>query len=511
MIRSTAFFCRAIALLGLGCSFFSSAQAQDFPGFRAGNYGGVNSVFFNPAQVADNRYKVDFNLFSIHSFAGNDQASFNAKDIFKNSFNTDSLRNQVFGKNAGPASGLANLTIHGPSLMLGLGRKTGIAFTTRGRVMSNIRDLDGKLADKILNDFANDVSLPYTINSNQNMVVNVHGWTEFGVSLGRVLVEKSNHYLKVGVTGKYLAGAANAHLNIGNLRGTIVETGAENFLTNSSGRIGLGFGGVNISDFEAGDLLKMESTGFGGDIGFIYEYRPDGTQSNRRDLNQYKFKLGVALNDVGKINYKRDAQRSGAYDISISNTEFLPLSELGDQDFDNFKPYFDGRPQFFTPVAGNSDDNYDVSLPTSLNLDLDLHLHRGFYLHAGALLSLAQIDNKPFNTSYYNGFSLTPRYEGRKFGVYVPMHYNELTSFNAGVSLRMGPLFIGSGSAITALFSDSKQADVHLGFRFGILQKKGGKKVKSNDQDAEKKEKPVKDEKKEKRDKTGGAATSIDS
>ena len=40
------------------------AAAQDFPGYRAGNYTGVNGVFFNPANIADSRYRFDVNLFS---------------------------------------------------------------------------------------------------------------------------------------------------------------------------------------------------------------------------------------------------------------------------------------------------------------------------------------------------------------------------------------------------------------------------------------------------------------
>jgi hypothetical protein len=33
------------------------SHAQIFPGYRTGNYTGVNGVFFNPANIADNRYK----------------------------------------------------------------------------------------------------------------------------------------------------------------------------------------------------------------------------------------------------------------------------------------------------------------------------------------------------------------------------------------------------------------------------------------------------------------------
>ncbi|MEI9957341.1 MAG: hypothetical protein WDM90_13855 [Ferruginibacter sp.] len=41
-----------------------------------------------------------------------------------------------------------------------------------------------------------------------------------------------------------------------------------------------------------------------------------------------------------------------------------------------------------------------------------------------------------------------------------------------GASFRFGPLYVGSGSVLSALLGNSKQADVHLGLRIGILQKK---------------------------------------
>ena len=76
--------------------FISTASfAQDFSGYRSGNYTGVNGVFFNPANIADSRYRWDFNLFSISTSLGNNKASFKLKDFGK-TINTDSIKNQVF-------------------------------------------------------------------------------------------------------------------------------------------------------------------------------------------------------------------------------------------------------------------------------------------------------------------------------------------------------------------------------------------------------------------------------
>jgi len=115
-------------------------------------------------------------------------------------------------------------------------------------------------------------------------------------------------------------------------------------------------------------------------------------------------------------------------------------------------------------------------LPTTLQANVDWAINRGFFVDLAGQLSFKNKQDiySPF---YSNNITLTPRYEGRAFGIYLPINYNQITNFNAGISLRAGPFFLGSGSVITALLDKSKQADIHFGIRFGSLQKKK-KKVK---------------------------------
>jgi hypothetical protein len=58
----------------------------------------------------------------------------------------------------------------------------------------------------------------------------------------------------------------------------------------------------------------------------------------------------------------------------------------------------------------------------------------------------------------------------KRFGFYLPINYNELTKMNAGAALRVGPMYVGSGSILSALMGKSKQADIYFGFRIGILK-----------------------------------------
>jgi len=448
-------------------------SAQDFPGYRAGNYTGVNGVFFNPANIADSRYRYDINLFSVSTFAGNDKASFKLKS-FLTSASADSMRNQLVGANAGISTGMAHVDIHGPSFMFNAGKKSSVAITTRARTLANVINLDGRLAEQLNNDLRNNAQLPYTISSNENMEIAINSWTEFGASFGRILSERGQHFLKGGVTLKYLAGVANGYIDIGNFKGTINDDILlqDAYLSNTTGRVSAGFGGIEISDFEVDDAFQLEGVGFGGDIGFVYEYRPQqdnaGNAAEMRDRNKYKFRAGLAVLDLGKVKYKTDPSRSGGYEINITGSERFYLKQLSQTNIDDYDSFFRTKPQFFTPITSN-DGDYSVSLPSTLQLDLDYHLHRGFYASLAAQLPL--VTNADFSGRYYSSFTLTPRYEGKAFGVYLPINHNSLTQFNAGLSLRAGPLFLGSGSILSAVLGDSKQADVHIGLRFGGLQK----------------------------------------
>jgi hypothetical protein len=451
-------------------------NAQDFSGYRSGNYTGVNGVFFNPASIADSRYKVDFNLLSVSGFVGNNQAGFSMKNITK-SFDGDSIKNQLFGSSAGPSTGFVSAAVHGPSLLINAGKKMSFALTSRARVVANAMDIDGKLVDKISNDLRNDPLLPYSISTTANMRLAVNGWTEFGLSIARVISDKEKHFFKGGLSVKYLAGTANGYLNIANLNGTLNEDPVlqEPYFSNTTGRITLGFGGARVSNLETDNILNFESSGIGADIGFVYEFRPDyekyKTENGewQRDRNKYKLKVGVALLDIGKNAYKRDQQRSGTYAVNITGNERLYTGELNGVGIDDYKEYFNSRPAYFTPDNSMNSAEYKVSLPTTLQIDLDYNLHKNLYVALASQLGVSN-SSAAFKSRYYNMLTLTPRYEGKGIGLSVPINYNGLTKFNMGTSFRLGPLFFGSGSVLSALFGESKQVDAHFGLRFGSLQ-----------------------------------------
>jgi hypothetical protein len=124
----------------------SIAKAQSYLGYFHDNYAGVQSVLFNPASIADSRFKTDVNLFSASGSVQNDLYGVRLFDVYKDGYDFDTEA-KMTPSNAN--SGLANFDIMGPSFMFNIAPKHTIAVFTRARSVSNIRNINGYLIDQV--------------------------------------------------------------------------------------------------------------------------------------------------------------------------------------------------------------------------------------------------------------------------------------------------------------------------------------------------------------------------
>ena len=59
-----------------------TAFSQSFVGYGYDNYAGVNAMILNPGSIADSKYKVNVNLFSISVLAGNNAYEMDRSRLF---------------------------------------------------------------------------------------------------------------------------------------------------------------------------------------------------------------------------------------------------------------------------------------------------------------------------------------------------------------------------------------------------------------------------------------------
>jgi len=336
--------------------------------------------------------------------------------------------------------------------------------------MVNIDKIPNILLNTLENNGAN-ITFPDTINSNR-FAISGNMWTEIGLTYGRVITDNKTNFFKAGLTIKYLGGIGSGYFVTNSLSANVNKDHlGYTYLQNSTGQLLFGSSGLTDNNIK----LNISGSGIGADVGFVYEYRPNEITDN--SANKYKLKVDIALHDIGTISYNHGTD-DGTYTLNTSLSPNPPPNDTlqlkrftGVSSFSDLTAAIKGA----KPMIKNTDSafgKYQMALPTSLSVSVDYNFFNNFYVNLGSMLSLNKGGSKAEKTHVVNYLVLTPRYEKKVFGIYLPLTINEISDFNAGLSIRTGPLFFGSGDAISTLLSGkTKQIDFHFGLHVGMLKK----------------------------------------
>lgn len=440
--------------------------SQSYSGYLADNYNGVHGVLLNPASISDSRLKLDINLAGFSAYFGNNYLGIDLGDAFQNIGNTFDIAEQTPLKDNFLA---VNLDILGPSLMLSINKNNSLAIFSRGRFFFNLDDVNGSLLEK--EGGFNEEEAFSIQEDNVSGAINL--WSEIGATYSRVLMNQEQHFIKGGLTVKYLMGAHHAYIKGENIN---VAYDPNTDQVTTSGVITYG-NDVSNSEETSIDFSKLNnSSGFGTDLGFIYEWRPahakfkstnnDGKSLINKGANKYKLKLGLSVTDIGKINNKEGEQ--SIYDLNkiqdYANFEGIDLEDALQGNFD---------------VEEELNSSAKTTLPTALHATVDWNIHSKFYLNFNSDISLAS--KKGPNTNHIlNEFTLSPRLETKWIGVYSPFSIAQKIGLQWGVGFRAGPVYAGSGTILTTLLGQTtKSLDFYSGVKLPIYQGK----QKDKDQD----------------------------
>lgn len=419
--------------------------AQSYMGYNTDNYNGVHGITANPANIADARVQIDVNFISLSTIAANNYVGLSLNNVAQLLNGADFTDLNTFANSKNEV--LVDVDILGPSFMFNLSEKHSVGILTRVRVINNFNNINGEFLKSILDDFPIE---DYSFDQN-NFDGTSHAWGEIGLSYGRVMYDDYNqNYFKGGVTVKYLLGFGVAQAYSRNLSGNFSST------TNQINLNG-DFSYLKSYDDSQDDynILKDHSPGFGMDIGFVYEYRTrnsgrENGRDNPRSINNYRLKIGASLLDFGAITYKKVELES--YSLNSN----LDANEAEEDIIDAIKNNFSST---------NALGDVTVSLPTSLRINLDYKFTNSIYLNLDVNQTLVKKENY-FNNNRLNLISLTPRFERKKIGFYLPVSYSHLGKLGVGTGLKIGPLILGSGSILTNLFSRNTQnANIYLAIK----------------------------------------------
>lgn len=443
---------------------FYHLGAQSYIGFLTDNYAGINSVIVNPANIVDSRFQTDINLMGVSAFGGNDYYNMNIFKAIRND-NYDFEQTERFHPKFNN-NGEANVDVMGPSFMFNINNNNAVGIFTRARTFININGVNGQGLYAI-----GEEEQDY-IMSRDNFNGFGQAWAEVGISYAKVLINDRVNFLKGGLSAKYLRGAGSSHVAakkvsiIYDADGSLHSNGGTTGSFTTAGQVVLG----RSDDFEGESYeykLPIASSGFGFDIGFVYEWRPNHRDYRPRKVwpdrltykeqNKYKLKIGLSITDIGFIDYKNGMQ--DIFDVTNTN--------VSEEAFENADGFYDALTDLYTLT--NSSIGYSTVLPTAFHFNADWSFSNNFYLNVNTDLSLTS-KNKLNKSTISDIISLTPRYESKWFSFYMPFSIIQYVGFEAGAGLRFGPLYVGSGSLFTNVLSDkSKGANFYAGLKMPLF------------------------------------------
>src|SRR6185437_8943527 len=440
-----------------------TAFSQSFVGYGYDNYAGVNSMILNPSSIADSRYKVNVNIFSNSALAGNNAYEMDRSRLFSLKF-SHMNEGEGFYKSSNTANKYfyTNVDILGPSATISLTPKDAIGITTRLRVIGN----EYNLGDQLFRLTGEANPNFYNMNvENASLQVKANAFAEAGLTYARVLWRDEKSEFKLGITGKYVIGLGYTSMASGPLQ---IEIDPTNQILNLQGDVTAQYSanldnagnGASISNI----INKNAGHGFGFDLGFTYEVKG-------ADPSIEKFRLGLAVTDIGSINYTNSAN-SRQYTLTATGDNTQDFAKLSSESFND---YFNRLQSTGMITSKGTAALTKVSLPTALHLNLDYEIYKRLYINGDVLLNMESVSN-PMTPNYVTTLTVTPRLEKKWVSVYSPVSYSANGQLNWGAGVRVGPFFVGSGSVLSSLLKQRIQAaDAHMGLTIPIFQHSSSK------------------------------------
>lgn len=444
------------SLLFIAALFCSGSYAQEhYAGINTSKRVGILNATVNPAELANLSSDHEIHAFSFSANVATNKLTFG--DIVSG----DNFESLIFEGNE-PTNLRADVDILGPSFALKVD-KWAFGITSSAKIRANMVDVNVDLANAVTNSGIEALFGTYDISTGYNQRATATSWGEIGLSAARELFDDEEHRFTGGATFKLLFPGSYANMAASEFQGTIVNAAGNVNLTDASAMVNVAYSGSlagdyndnsNFTQFFAGGL-----NGFAADLGINYQWKD-------MEDGGYRLNAGISVRNLGSMTFKDDNNVNRAYELNVAQGEFFNLNQFENaESLQEIEEILLANPQYFD--ARTPERDFRVTLPTVFSVYADVKLHNNWHA-TGFVQQKVNEDNDNQQIAIQNLVTLTPRYTTNFFEAFAPLSHNEISGFTAGLGVRVGGFFIGSGSVLSAIVSDTEQADAYIGFRYGF-------------------------------------------
>ena len=438
------------------CALSMSAQ-DHFSGIKNSNKIGVLSINTNPAELSNLGNKYDVNFFSFSINASNNKIDF--KDLISSNSNIEEI---IFQGNE-PVNLRIDAEIYGPGFAMKY-NKWAFGITTKSYIKANLVDIDSQLGKAIIDGNTANILSSTLLKSDYNQRMNATTWGELGFTVARNLFENEKHKFNGGATIKLLFPGSYANFGIDKFQGKLDYklngTTPTAYLSGVNTQLNIGYSG-NLADTKNySNSLFGTLNGLALDFGLNYQLK---------DKDSYKLNAGVAIKNIGGLTFKDNNNSSTNYTLNIP-TATLTNPGLDLSLFENVETIKDAENTLLATsylTKKESATNIKVKLPTMFSAYADIKVVSKLFVSLYTQQKVGN-DNENDQITTQNVMSITPRFSLKNFEMFSPWAKNEISGTTGGFGLRFYGFYLGSSSIITAVTSDTKQADFYMGYRLGL-------------------------------------------
>ena len=441
---------KIILTLIIASSFVGFAQ-EHFSGVNTSRRVGILNGTINPAEFANLSSRIEVGLFATSINAANNKVGFS--DLVSST----NIENLIF-TGSDPVNMRIDVEIQGPGAALKF-HKWGFAVYSKAFAKLNLVNVDPNLGAAITN---NNLSI-LSLNTLSNQRLFATTWGEVAFSAARNVFENDKNKLSLGATFKLLFPGSYTNFGVNTLQGTLTNSGNNIYLNNATADINIAYSGSLANNFN--NVSDYSKSLFGSLNGAAIDF---GVNYQRKTAGGYKLNMGASFRNLGSMNFKGSDNKSTNYKLNINETinQGLNLNDFQDatnlQDVETIL-----KDKNYLTEEQNSND-LKVKLPSVFNAYADIKIIPKVYVTLFTQQKLGS-DNNNDQITTQNSFSITPRVGLKSIEFYSTWATNEISGVTGGFGYRIFGFYMGSSSIITALTSDSKQADFYFGYRFGIL------------------------------------------
>ncbi|MDF2187478.1 hypothetical protein [Paraflavitalea sp. CAU 1676] len=419
--------------------------AQNYHAVNGSSYAGSLGIGNNPASIVNTPFAWDVTIFGVQGKpATNAVGVYNYSLLSSPANSAWKVEGGYFGRFA-----QANANVNLLNTRIALKRRAAIAFGANFRSYTNLNTNPYAFQDTLKT--AQAFLMMNGGNTKFKADLISSSWLEFFASYGQTILDDDHRRLNAGVTMRLSRGLSGAHTKLatGQVE-MLVENGKNVFvLRDATARYGYSanFDGWKDEKSTGQNIRDFANTTEGGvsfDVGVEYlikEYLPYDFNDDEERYYDYDWKIGISLMDIGFNQYKH----------SLNSRTISGLKgELRDVDLDEkfkniegIKGFNDSLQTIVSSMARLS-GNFMVLNPTRLVVNVDRYLFDAFYVNADISINLSPLaGDKRLYVKETNLLAVTPRWETRSLGVYLPMMYNTERQFRVGGAIKAGPLLLG--------------------------------------------------------------------